>query len=92
MVPFVDAPMARSSVARGADSRSRAARTGDPGIGGATNGDGSVGVVGAFNNLLSTRMLQQESSAENRALYEQDRQRQLALQRRSLDVRVLVGP
>jgi hypothetical protein len=37
-------------------------------------------------------MLQQDSSAANRALHEQDRQRQLALQRRSTDVRVLVGP
>jgi hypothetical protein len=62
-------------------------------LGGAAPDDGSaLGVAGSFNNLLSTRMLQQESGAENRALYEQDRQRQLELQRRALDVRVLVGP
>jgi hypothetical protein len=50
------------------------------------------GSPGQFNTILSTRMLQQDSSAENRALYEQDRQRQLELQRQSQDVRVLVGP
>jgi len=44
------------------------------------------------NTVLSTRLLQQDSGAENRALYEQDRQRQLELQRQSNDVRVLVGP
>lgn len=84
MVPLIDAPMARLGT-----SRSRA-----PGLNGPdSNGDtGGIGVAGSFNNLLSTRMLQQESGAENRALYEQDRQRQLELQRRSLDVRVLVGP
>jgi hypothetical protein len=52
-----------------------------PGLG-AADGTGytALGPTGAFNSLLSTRMLQQESSAENRALYEQDRQRQLELQ------------
>jgi hypothetical protein len=91
-VPRVDAPMARSRFIGG--EAPRVARNGDPGTGGVDGdgGGGGVGVAGSFNNLLSTRMLQQESSAENRALYEQDRQRQLALQRRSLDVRVLVGP
>ena len=84
MVPFVDA---RSGIGRNRDARFGAAPSG--GVG---NGDSGIGVPGAFNNLLSTRMLQQDSSAENRALYEQDRQRQLELQRRSLDVRVLVGP
>jgi len=80
-VPRVDAPIARLGTRR----------SGDPAFV-AGGGDSAVGVAGSFNNLLSTRMLQQESSAENRALYEQDRQRQLELQRRSLDVRVLVGP
>jgi hypothetical protein len=80
-VPLVDAPIARSGGGRGAD----------PGVALSRN-DSGLGVAGSFNNLLSTRMLQQESGAENRALYEQDRQRQLELQRRSLDVRVLVGP
>ena len=47
---------------------------------------------GQFNSILSTRILQQESGPENRALYELDRQRQLELQRQSQDVRVLVGP
>jgi hypothetical protein len=84
-VPFVDAPMARSGFGRNGDRRFA---RGAPG--GA--GDGGLGVAGGFNNLLSTRMLQQESGAENRALYEQDRQRQLELQRRSTDIRVLVGP
>jgi hypothetical protein len=55
-------------------------------------GPGVGGLAGSFNTILSTRMLQQESGPENRALYEQDRQRQLELQRRSQDVRVLVGP
>lgn len=81
VVPRVDAPMARSGTSRDGDAGFV------PG-----SGETGVGVTGAFNNLLSTRMLQQESSAANRALYEQDRQRQLELQRRSLDVRVLVGP
>ena len=81
VVPRVDAPMARSGTSRDGDASFVPGR-----------GDTGVGVTGAFNNLLSTRMLQQELSAENRALYEQDRQRQLELQRRSLDVRVLVGP
>ncbi|SCB55873.1 hypothetical protein GA0061098_10583 [Bradyrhizobium shewense] len=86
-VPLVDARFARSNGGRDLSNRN-----GDPASGGWGAGDGAVGVAGGFNNLLSTRMLQQESSAENRALYEQDRQRQLELQRRSLDVRVLVGP
>lgn len=86
-VPLVDARIARSGIGRDPSNRS-----GNPGQGGWGTGDGGIGVAGGFNNLLSTRMLQQESSAENRALYEQDRQRQLELQRRSLDVRVLVGP
>jgi hypothetical protein len=86
-VPFVDARIARSGI-----ERDRSNRSGGPSIGGGGASDGGIGVAGGFNNLLSTRMLQQESSAENRALYEQDRQRQLELQRRSLDVRVLVGP
>lgn len=81
MVPLIDAPIARSGTGR----------TAGPGFG-VANGDTGFGPGGSFNNLLSTRMLQQESGAENRALYEQDRQRQLELQRRSLDVRVLVGP
>jgi hypothetical protein len=67
------------------------ARNGDPGSAGVGGSEG-LGVAGGFNNLLSTRMLQQESSAVNRALYEQDRQRQLELQRGAADVRVLVGP
>jgi hypothetical protein len=82
MVPLVDAQTARLG-ARRAGVRSN---------GGAADDSTAMGVAGSFNNLLSTRMLQQESGAENRALYEQDRQRQLELQRRSLDVRVLVGP
>jgi len=63
--------------------------------GGGRNGNGPPvygNNSGQFNTILSTRMLQQDSSAENRALYEQDRQRQLELQRQSQDVRVLVGP
>jgi hypothetical protein len=64
MVPRVDASVARLGTGR---------NTG-PGFG--ANGDSGIGVAGGFNNLRSTRMLQQESSAENRALYEQDRQRQ----------------
>src|SRR5258707_11623459 len=83
-VPFVDARIARSGI-----GRDRSNRSGDPGIGGAGTSDAGIGVAGGVNNLLSTRMLQQESSAENRALYEQNRQRQLELQRRSLNVRVL---
>ena len=79
MVPRIDAPMARLG-------------TGRNGIVSSSSSNGDYGPAGSFNNLLSTRMLQQESGAENRALYEQDRQRQLELQRRSLDVRVLVGP
>lgn len=76
-VPNTDVPIARS--------------------GGGRNGDGNSTPVygnnsGQFNTILSTRMLQQDSSAENRALYELDRQRQLQLQRQSQDVRVLVGP
>lgn len=59
---------------------------------GGTAGAPVYGSNGSFNAILTTRMLQQESSAENRALYEQDRQRQLELQRQSQDVRVLVGP
>jgi hypothetical protein len=82
MVPRVDAPTARLGTGRDGVSAIGVAGTGSTGL----------GVGGSFNNLLSTRMLQQESGAENRALYEQDRQRQLELQRRSLDVRVLVGP
>jgi hypothetical protein len=81
MVPLIDAPIARLGTGR----------NGGPGFG-VANGDTGFGPGGSFNNLLSTRMLQQEYGAENRALYEQDRQRQLELQRRSLDVRVLVGP
>lgn len=80
MVPLVDAPVLGSGNSRN-------------GVVVARNVDsGGIGAAGSFNNLLSTRMLQQQSSAENRALYEQDRQRQLELQRRSADVRVLVGP
>jgi hypothetical protein len=86
MVPFIDAPIARSG-SRNVANR----RNGDPGSAGVAGPEG-IGVAGGFNSLLSTRMLQQESGAENRALYEQDRQRQLELQRRSTDVRVLVGP
>jgi hypothetical protein len=82
MVPLVDASIARLGTGR----------NGNAGLTVAGNGAPGLGVAGSFNNLLSTRMLQQESGAENRALYEQDRQRQLELQRRSLDVRVLVGP
>jgi hypothetical protein len=82
MVPLIDAPVAGL----------RTRRDGGPGFTAASNVDSGLGVNGSFNNLLSTRMLQQQSGAENRALYEQDRQRQLELQRRSLDVRVLVGP
>lgn len=85
-VPFVDAPLARSGSGRNGDRRFA---RGAPGV--SDGGDG-IGVAGGFNNLLSTRMLQQESGAENRALYEQDRQRQLELQRRATDIRVLVGP
>jgi hypothetical protein len=85
MVPLIDAPIARSG------GRNVARRNGDPGSAGVAGPEG-LGVAGGFNSLLSTRMLQQESGAENRALYEQDRQRQLELQRRSTDVRVLVGP
>jgi len=54
-----------------------------------SNGGPGTGFFG--NTLLSTRLLEQDSGAENRALYEQDRQRQLELQRQSNDVRVLVG-
>ncbi len=82
MVPHIDAQIAGLGASR--SGRSALAVAGNP--------DSGLGVAGGFNNLLSTRMLQQESGAENRALYEQDRQRQLELQRRSLDVRVLVGP
>ena len=82
MVPYIDAPLVGSAVNPSGRSNLTFARGADPGL----------GVNGSFNNLLSTRMLQQQSGAENRALYEQDRQRQLELQRRSLDVRVLVGP
>lgn len=82
MVPLIDAPIAGLG----------AGRNGRAPLAAASNVDSGLGVAGSFNNLLSTRMLQQESGAENRALYEQDRQRQLDLQRRSLDVRVLVGP
>ncbi len=82
MVPFIDAPLVGSATNTSGRSNLTFARSTDPGL----------GVNGSFNNLLSTRMLQQQSGAENRALYEQDRQRQLELQRRSLDVRVLVGP
>jgi hypothetical protein len=82
MVPFIDAPIAGSAISTAGRSNLAAVRGTDAGL----------GVNGSFNNLLSTRMLQQQSGAENRALYEQDRQRQLELQRRSLDVRVLVGP
>jgi hypothetical protein len=89
MVPFFDAPIARSGIGRNGGPGFAANRSG---VGVAGNGDTGFGVAGSFNNLLSTRILQQESGAENRALYEQDRQRQLELQRRSLDVRVLVGP
>jgi hypothetical protein len=85
-VPFVDAPMAGVGLRR---SGGRRFARGAPG---GSDGDGGLGVAGGFNNLLSTRMLQQESGAENRALYEQDRQRQLELQRRATDIRVLVGP
>jgi len=83
MVPLIDAPIAGLGAGRSGASSLAVARNVDA---------GALGVGGSFNNLLSTRMLQQESGAENRALYEQDRQRQLELQRRSLDVRVLVGP
>lgn len=85
-VPYVDAPMAGANSRSGGDRRfaAGAPRGGD--------GGGGIGVAGGFNNLLSTRMLQQESGAENRALYEQERQRQLELQRRATDIRVLVGP
>jgi hypothetical protein len=97
IVPRIDAGIARfgdRNVAR------RNLRNGDPGSSGVRDGGGvagvggpeGLGVAGGFNSLLSTRMLQQESGAENRALYEQDRQRQLELQRRSTDIRVLVGP
>ncbi len=94
MVPLIDAPIARSG--NFANRRTN----GDPGASGTSGGGGAggvagpegLGVAGGFNSLLSTRMLQQESGAENRALYEQDRQRQLELQRRSTDIRVLVGP
>lgn len=55
-----------------------------------SNSGVGAGIPG--NTVLSTRLLQQDSGAENRALYEQDRQRQLELQRQSNDVRVLVGP
>ena len=57
---------------------------------GGFNGGFGAGIPG--NTVLSTRLLQQESGPENRAMYEQDRQRQLELQRRSTDVRVIVGP
>jgi hypothetical protein len=100
MVPLIDAPIARSGGRNVADNRRRS--NGDPGASGASGNSGNsgggvagpegIGVAGGFNSLLSTRMLQQESGAENRALYEQDRQRQLELQRRSTDIRVLVGP
>jgi hypothetical protein len=80
MVPFIDAVGSANST------------SGRANVAVAPNTDPGLGVNGSFNNLLSTRMLQQQSGAENRALYEQDRQRQLELQRRSLDVRVLVGP
>jgi hypothetical protein len=82
IVPRVDAPIARLGSGRG----------GVAAVGVAGTGYDAPGPAGAFNSLLSTRMLQQESGAESRALYEQDRQRQLELQRRALDVRVLVGP
>jgi hypothetical protein len=82
MVPHVDAAIVRLG-----PGSQRA-----PGLGVDGTGYTALGPTGAFNSLLSTRMLQQESSAENRALYEQDRQRQLELQRRAADVRVLVGP
>jgi hypothetical protein len=88
-VPRIDARMLGGD-GGGGTGRSNL-RNGDPGSGGVAGPEG-LGVAGGFNNLLSTRMLQQESGAENRALYEQDRQRQLELQRRSTDVRVLVGP
>jgi hypothetical protein len=87
VVPRVDAGMARFGGGRTA----RNFRNGDPGSAGVAGPEG-LGVAGGFNNLLSTRMLQQESGAENRALYELDRQRQLELQRRATDIRVLVGP
>jgi hypothetical protein len=82
MVPRVDAPIARLGPGP----------QGAPTLGVDGTGYTALGPAGAFNSLLSTRMLQQESSAENRALYEQDRQRQLESQRRALNVRVLVGP
>jgi hypothetical protein len=88
-VPFVDVPMARFSSGRNVARRNF--RDGDPSAGGGGGSEG-LGVAGGFNNLISTRMLQQDSSAANRVLYEQDRQRQLELQRRATDVRVLVGP
>jgi hypothetical protein len=91
VVPRIDARV----LGGGDGSRTaRDFRTGDPGSGGGGGiaGPGALGVAGGFNNLLSTRMLQQESGAENRALYELDRQRQLELQRRATDIRVLVGP
>jgi hypothetical protein len=83
-VPMVDAGIARFGARR-------SFRNGDPGVGGIGGAEG-IGVAGGFNNVLSTRMLQQDSGAANRALYELDRQRQLELQRRATDVRVLVGP
>jgi hypothetical protein len=87
-VPRIDARILGGS--GGGTGRSNL-RNGEPDSAGVA-GPGALGVAGGFNNLLSTRMLQQESGAENRALYEQDRQRQLELQRRATDVRVLVGP
>jgi hypothetical protein len=54
----------------------------------------STGGLGAGffgNTLLSTRLLQQDSGAENRCLHEQEVQHQLELQRQSNDVIVHVG-
>jgi hypothetical protein len=90
-VPRIDARVLGGNGGGNFVGRSNLVRNGDPGSAGVAGPEG-LGVAGGFNNLLSTRMLQQESGAENRALYEQDRQRQLELQRRSTDVRVLVGP
>ena len=86
LVPRIDAGMDRFGGARTARFRNGAPAP--AGVGGPEG----LGVAGGFNNLLSTRMLQQESGPENRALYELDRQRQLELQRRATDIRVLVGP
>ncbi len=84
-------PMVDAGIARFGGRAARSFRNGDPGAGGVGGAEG-IGVAGGFNNVLSTRMLQQDSSAANRALYELDRQRQLELQRRATDIRVLVGP